>query len=110
MCKTVEIEGVCVLLEEYDADYAVCPDGTVWSRKGGEWEQKSTWDVRGVEVVELWRHGKRTQRAVHVLQQEAFGENQHDEDDELRRYLRRQYPQLNEDEIDAIFEEEDDDE
>jgi hypothetical protein len=110
VCSEPDIEGVCVLLESYDCDYAVCPDGTVWSRKSGEWRQKSTRPEHGHETVDMWRNGQRTRRRLSVLMREAFGRDEKEgNDDELEAYLRRVY-ELDDEELAAIFDSEDSDE
>jgi hypothetical protein len=85
-------------------DYAVCTDGTVWSFKSGEWEQKSTWLEHGHETVELYRFGERTRRRVATLLEEAFGDTEDDEDEDLRRYLKSEYGLTN-DEVEDILSE-----
>lgn len=93
----------------HGGDYAVCSDGTVWTRKSGEWKLKATWPEHGHRTVELYRHGERTRRRVDVLVRDAFGEDNQKKqnDDDLRWYLARQYD-LDDDEIDAILNEEND--
>ncbi|QDG49278.1 hypothetical protein FIV42_00570 [Persicimonas caeni] len=96
----------------HGGDYAICTDGAVWSIKSGEWQRKAVWTEHGHRTVELYRHGQRTRRRVSVMVREAFdndNERKNDEDNELRWYLRRQYG-LDDNELQALFNEEYDDE
>lgn len=101
----------CRPVPGYDGDYAVCSDGTVWSMKSGQWQQKATWLEHGHETVALFRLGERTRRRVTVLVREAFGDDRQGgtNDDKLRWYLRHQYG-LDDNELTALFEQEKTDE
>ncbi|QDG49316.1 hypothetical protein FIV42_00765 [Persicimonas caeni] len=78
-------------VDGYDGDYVISRDGEVWSLKGPSPNRLSTFAGALGPRVTLWRHGKRTQRYVHVLIKEAFGDDDVKPDDSLALYIREQY-------------------
>lgn len=93
-----DLPGEAKPVPGYDGDYALSPDGVVYSKKRGVWSEKTAWVEHGHRTVELYRFGERTRRRIAVLVEEVFGGPREEVPDDLPLlwYLRRQYSGLGE--------------
>ncbi|QDG52194.1 hypothetical protein FIV42_16030 [Persicimonas caeni] len=81
----------CMPIEGFDGQYAVCPDGTVWSLHDDEPTKKQTFAGEHGPRVALYRFGRRVyQPYVHVLVRRAFGDERPEPRD-LGWYIREHY-------------------